>query len=136
MSLTLRSAVEAALGCQVRSMRPLAGGDICQAYRTELDDGRQIFVKTRHPAPKGMFEAEARGLRWLAETGALRVPEVVAHSETFLILEHLESRSRSANFDQTLGEGLAALHRFPTEGMTIITPDPQIQRYPMLTVWK
>ena len=41
---------------------------------------------------------------------------------------------------------LPDLHRDPfdrmlicqalTEGMTIITPDPEIQRYPVLTVWK
>jgi fructosamine-3-kinase len=61
------------------------------------------------------YRAEASGLRWLAEARALRVPKVIAQSEpedavAFLILEHMARTAPALDHDDTLGEGLAALH--------------------------
>jgi fructosamine-3-kinase len=68
-----------------------------------------------------MFAAEARGLGWLAEAGALRIPRVVVVSRPedaaqFLVLELLESGRPARDFDERLGQGLAALHRFGAPG--------------------
>ena len=65
--------------------------------------------------------AEARGLALLAEARALRVPEVLAVSSVhdavrFLALELVPSGSPARGHDETLGRGLAALHRFGTPG--------------------
>ena len=70
----------AALGSPVAGARPLSGGDINDAYEVTLDDGRTLFVKSNASAPGDMFIAEARGLAWLGEAKALRVPAVVAAS--------------------------------------------------------
>ena len=76
-----------------------------------------MFVKSNVSAPNDMFVAEARGLAWLAEAKALRVPAVLAASGAdeltpFLALELLRSApSRAPDFDEQLGRGLAALHR-------------------------
>jgi fructosamine-3-kinase len=64
-----------------------------------------------------MFGAEARGLDWLREPHALRVPEVIAVSDDegaprFLVLEYLDPGPRAAGFDEALGRGLSAMHRF------------------------
>jgi fructosamine-3-kinase len=65
-----------------------------------------------------MFPREARGLAWIAEAGALRVPEVLAVSNeaddapAFLALAYLVSGRRQRGFDEALGRGLAELHRF------------------------
>ena len=81
-------------------------------------DGRRVFVKTHPRAPRTMFGAEARGLGWLREAGALRIPEVLAVSEDdaegplFLALEYIESRPATSGFDEALGRGLAEIHRF------------------------
>ena len=117
----LRAALAAALGSDVARATPLAGGDINDAYRVELDDGRALFVKTNRDAPAGMFAAEARGLGWLAEARALRVPAVVAvapagASPSFLVLELIAGGSPGRGFDEALGRGLAALHRFGAPG--------------------
>lgn len=93
--------------------RALAGGDICQASLVTLDDGRRLFVKARLGAPDGMFAAEARGLEWLAQAAALRVPHVVASDQQFLALEYLPEGTPQANFSQALGYGLAQLHLCP-----------------------
>ncbi len=76
-----------------------------------LDDGRTVVVKTQSGAPPELFAAEARGLAFLAEAGALRIPEVLAVDPRFLVLEHLASAPRRPDFDDRLGVGLAALHR-------------------------
>jgi fructosamine-3-kinase len=94
----------------------VSGGDINAAYCIELGDGRRVFVKTNDRADAAMFPAEARGLEWLAEARALRIPAVIAVSSgrsadpAFLALEYLESRPPMRGFDEALGRGLAELH--------------------------
>jgi fructosamine-3-kinase len=60
-----------------------------------------------------MFAAEARGLDWLRQAGTLRLPLVLAATPDFLALEYLMPGPRQPNFDESLGRGLAALHRSP-----------------------
>jgi fructosamine-3-kinase len=111
-------AVGRALGSEVTDARPVSGGDINDAAVAHLADGRQVFVKTNEPRYRAMFPVEARGLQWLAEAGALRVPEVLAvcsedgGDPPFIALEHLEPGPRQGDFDEQLGRGLAELHRF------------------------
>lgn len=115
-STSLGAAIGDALGEDVLSLRRVGGGDINEAAVVELGDGGHAFVKWHRRAPTGMFEAEARGLAWLAEPASLRVPEVLAvghddETETdFLVLELLETAPRAIDFDERLGRGLAALH--------------------------
>ena len=99
MDAKVQAAVAAALGAAVAGARALAGGDINQAFEVALAGGRRVFVKTNPRSPRGMFAAEARGLAWLAEAAALRVPRVLAASEPegavqFLALELVGSGER------------------------------------------
>jgi fructosamine-3-kinase len=107
--------VAEAFGANIRSASRLSGGDINDAFEVVLEDGRELFLKTHENAPLGMFSAEARGLAFLAEARALRVPAVLALADLetgarFLALELLHSGARRRDFDQVLGRGLAALH--------------------------
>ena len=99
-----------------RARHRVAGGDINDAYRVELADGRSLFVKTREDAPAGMYAAEAAGLRWLADAGALRVPAVVEVADTHLALEWVDPGPPAADHDERLGRGLARLHRSGADG--------------------
>jgi fructosamine-3-kinase len=118
MDGAVKAALEAAVGGKVVGARPVGGGDINRADAVALADGRRLFVKTNAREPAGMFAAEAQGLAWLAEARALRVPEVIAHGPGFLALELIDpprggAAARPARaFDEQLGRGLAALHRF------------------------
>ena len=47
-------------------------------------------MKTRADAAPGEYAAEAAGLRWLAEPGALRTPRVLEVGEDYLVLEWIE----------------------------------------------
>jgi fructosamine-3-kinase len=114
--MSWQAALGQALGTEVRSSRSVSGGDINQAEELTLADGRVIFAKTNRDPDPAMFPAEARGLAWLAEAGALRVPRVLAVSPAFLALERIAGARRRPDFDEILGRGLAALHRFGAPG--------------------
>jgi fructosamine-3-kinase len=107
-----RQGVATELGSRVIRWRAVAGGDINQAHEAVLADGRTVFVKSNPQPPPGMFAKEARGLAWLAEARALRVPAVLCHGPGFLVLEHITAVRQQANYDEQLGRGLAALHAF------------------------
>jgi len=102
-------ALPAELG-RVTAARPVPGGDLNDAWAVELDGGRRAFVKTRPGAPAGEYAAEAAGLRWLGEAGALRVPEVLSVGGDHLALAWIERGALSAEGAEELGRGLAALH--------------------------
>lgn len=89
----------------------VGGGDINQALRVELPGGRQAFVKTRADAKPGEYAAEAAGLAWLSEPGALRTPEVIDVGETHLALQWIEQGRLDRAGEQELGAGLAETHR-------------------------
>jgi len=90
--------------------RRIGGGDINEAYRVKLADGRVAFVKTRAQTIPGEYEAEAAGLRWLAEPGAVRTPAVLLQDEAYLALEWVEPGALSADGADELGRGLARTH--------------------------
>ena len=113
---SLRAAVGEALGSAVADWTAVAGGDINAAHRARLADGRLVFVKSNPDEPPGMFATEERGLAWLAEAKALRIPAVLARGPGFLVLEDLGGGRRRRDVDQALGRGLAALHRAGAPG--------------------
>jgi fructosamine-3-kinase len=115
----VRDEVARALGVQdAGKLRfvPVGGGDINDAFRVDLPDGRRVFVKTNERADAAMFAREAEGLAWLQEPGALRIPRVLAVGATFLALEHVERGAKARDFDERLGRGLALMHRAGADG--------------------
>ncbi len=109
-------ALGAALGRPVRALRPVPGGDLNEAFLAEGDGGARCFVKSARDARPGAYAAEAAGLRWLADAGALPVPAVLAVGEPdgqgppFLALEWVDPGRARPSTAERLGRGLAALH--------------------------
>lgn len=93
------------------------GGDVAQAYRFDLRDGRRVFAKTHPSPPAGFFTTEAAGLQWLREAGAVAVPEVLAVSDgsdsepPFLVLEWIDVGRPTETTEPDLGRALADLHQ-------------------------
>ncbi len=117
----LTARLEQMLGAPVAEARALFGGDINQAARFKAG-GDTYFVKWNASAPPTMFPTEAHGLRLLAETEALRVPQVVAQGNAedgapaFLVLEYIEQGHKGGGETMArFGEGLAELHRHTAE---------------------
>ncbi len=114
MQSEIREELEQRLDACVVSVKPVGGGDINDAFKVELSSGRSAFVKTRGDVSPSVFEIEAKGLRWLGESDAIVIPEVLAVGQQtpFLALEHIEPGRRGRNFSEDLGHQLAELHRF------------------------
>jgi fructosamine-3-kinase len=107
---------------------PVGGGSVSTARRLTLDDGTSLFAKDRptnqlpvreEPTtgpdgsgapPTGFYEAEAAGLRWLAEAGA-PVPEVFVALPSMIALEWIDHGEPTAQAAEQLGRDLAELHR-------------------------
>lgn len=104
----MRSAVEAVTGRAVRSLQPVGGGDINDAYKVQFEDESFGFVKTRAGAHPGEYAAEAAGLRWLAEPGALRTPAVLGHADALLVVDWVDEGRRGD--PSAFGAGLAETH--------------------------
>lgn len=102
--------VEQLLGQAVVATTPVAGGDICTSTRVRLSDGGSALIKTRSGTPEGFFEAEARGLRWLAEPDVAPVAEVLAVAPDCLVLRWVEPTKPTAETATELGRCLARLH--------------------------
>jgi len=91
-------------------LRRVGAGDINEAFRLILGDGREAFVKTRAAPGPDEYAAEAAGLIWLAEAGAIRTPAVLEVSVSYLALEPIEQGLLSAPGAEELGRGLALTH--------------------------
>jgi fructosamine-3-kinase len=106
--VSLAELVRAATGRDVRSAARVGGGDINEGWRVELDDGRVAFAKTRGDVAPGEYAAEAAGLRWLAEPGALGIPTVLGVGDAALVLAWVPEGGRGD--PAQLGAGLAEIH--------------------------
>lgn len=111
----VRAGLETALGAKVADVRPVYGGDINQTAQVTLHGGDRVFVKWNQGARPGFFEAEAHGLRVLAEPGVIRVPAVLAVSDrpAFLAMEWIDEARGGydrEDFAEQFGRELALLH--------------------------
>ena len=102
------------LGADVVSAATVSGGDVSEAWRLEMQDGRSVFAKTHADPPPGLFSTEAAGLAWLGQVEALAVPEVLAVSDdapAHLVLQWIPTGRPQAGTEEGFGRALAALHR-------------------------
>ena len=109
----LATTVAGALRVDVTATHRLSGGDVAEAFAVDLADGRRVFAKTHRRPPPHFFETEARGLTWMAESGAATVPTVLAHADDpvpFLALTWVEEGRRSDADEAEFGRRLAAMH--------------------------
>jgi len=99
---------------EILSVTPVGGGSINETFRLETSSGMYFVKKNSSSLYPQMFEKEALGLKILADTGEIPVPEVVAWDETneeaFLIMKYIPPGTKSADFWETFAKRLAALH--------------------------
>ncbi len=91
-------------GRPVTAVRPLSG----TLAEVTLEGGRVVMVKLGEEP--GAVEAEAAGLRWLAEASAVRVPAVHGHEGRRLVIDRVPQGRPTAAAAVRFGRDLAALH--------------------------
>lgn len=98
----------------VLSISAVGGGCISSARQVVLQDGEKLFIKLNHSDFVRHFEAERLGLIALQQTNTIKVPVPIGWgrfgSNSFLLLEWIESEKPRAGFSARLGEALASLH--------------------------
>lgn len=114
----LVGAIARALDAVVVSTARVGGGDVAEAFRFELADGRTVFVKTHRDPPEHFFTTEATGLAWLGSAAAVPVPDVLSvsdgdrHTPPHLALGWIDGSGRpTTHSEAAFGRDLARLHR-------------------------
>lgn len=105
--------LEELLGAGLRDCRSLGGQHGVGHYRCVLADGRVAFAKVAGPqlsAARAGFGAEARGLSWLGEAGAVAVPEVLGWDDGALVISWVRAERAERRAAGRFGRELALLH--------------------------
>jgi protein-ribulosamine 3-kinase len=100
---------------KVKSLESVSGGCISNAYKVILESGKNLFLKMNPGSSKNMFVKEANGLNELRKANAIRVPEVIAAENSFILTEFIERGRQSNKFFEDFGERFANLHKFTSE---------------------
>lgn len=102
---------EELLGVAVAATAPVAGGDVATTTRLRMADGTLAVIKTRAHTPPGFFEAEAAGLRWLAEVeDGVEVATLLAAAPDCVVLRWVEPGRPNADAAARFGARLAHTH--------------------------
>ncbi|MFQ5796184.1 MAG: fructosamine kinase family protein [Candidatus Bipolaricaulia bacterium] len=106
----------------IETVTSVSGGDINEAARLTLSDGRALFLKYNEQPLPNLFEIEARGLALLRRTSTLRVPEVyvvekaTATHPAYVLMEWIASELSSGSGGmREFGHRLARLHQQTSE---------------------
>jgi protein-ribulosamine 3-kinase len=100
---------------KIEEIWSIGGGCINEAISLKTNIGKFFIKYNSASAYPEMFEKEAAGLKILAETKTIEIPEVISSAETgkyaYLVLQYIETGVSSRNFWNDFGTKLADLHR-------------------------
>jgi fructosamine-3-kinase len=103
----------------VIAAKPIGGGCINEAHRLETTNARYFIKYNSASEFPGMFGKEAQGLKLLADTKSLSVPEVIgtgiSGENSYLLLQNIEGGTPGRNFWNEFGTKLADLHHNSNE---------------------
>lgn len=97
-------------GTGVRELRVTGSQHRWRHYRGVLADGRAVFAKAASGGLGAVFGAEARGLGWLAQAGAVPVPDVLGWDEAMLVVSWVPCEAPTAAAAERFGRDLARMH--------------------------
>ena len=105
------STIESFLNEKIVSSVSIGGGCIADGKKITTESGKEFFLKTGYESSR-MFYCEAHGLNELAKAQTMRVPQVIAVSDDFLLTEYIPQGIRSNHFFEQFGKNFARMHRF------------------------
>lgn len=105
--------IEKILDTTIARVQNVGGGCIAQTRFIETIYGKYYFLKGGFN--NSMFQKEANGLNELAKARCVRVPEVIAVDNDFLLLEYIEQGNKSDRFFTDFGKAFALMHQFTSD---------------------
>lgn len=105
---------------QIKNTSAVSGGSINNAQKLALSNGETLFLKTHRHEDVKFFQAEADGVVAIAATGAIRTPDILAvgrneaDDTAFLLMRYIQSARPKADYAETLGHKIAAMHTADT----------------------
>ncbi|WCT14988.1 fructosamine kinase family protein [Mucilaginibacter jinjuensis] len=100
---------------QINCTKPVSGGSINQTYCLDTNTGKYMLKFNSKSAYPMMFACESIGLKTIAATHTIAVPEVILQDaleyESFLVLEWIETRKPTEKASELLGRQLAQMHK-------------------------
>ncbi|MFF3851133.1 fructosamine kinase family protein [Streptomyces sp. NPDC002328] len=98
-----------------------------QLVEVVLGDGRTVMVKAGDDP--SAVRAEAAGLRWLADAGAVRVPVVHGHDAHRLVIDRVPAGRPSPGAARRFGRDLAVLHASGAPAFGAPPPDGPVDAW-------
>lgn len=99
----------------ITSFQALSGGDINEVFHLVGNNSDVILKVNDVNAFPDLFQKEANGLKALAETNSIDIPDVLGYGDfktnTYLLMEYKDSVNASNSFWECFGQQLADLHR-------------------------
>jgi fructosamine-3-kinase len=105
--------IEQYLGEPVLELHSVGGGCIANSQRITTESGKSFFIKSGFKGE--MFHNEASGLRELSKPDVIRVPEVLAEGNNFLLLEYIKQGVKKRDFFEDFGKRFAGMHKFTSD---------------------
>lgn len=81
--------------------------------RITSKSGKSYYFKSGDPSRT--YQCESNGLKELSKSPAIRVPEVIAVSDTFILTEYIFECTPLSNFYTNFGKQIAELHRVKSD---------------------
>jgi fructosamine-3-kinase len=103
-------------GTAVAGLQPIGGQHLWRHYRGRLAGGQEIFAKISERPLGDLLYSEASGLRWLADAGAVPLPEVLGRDQNALVLSWVPPGSPGPAAAERFGRELARLHAAGADG--------------------
>ncbi len=103
------------ISLSINSVGVIGGGSINDAHRIQTSHGT-FFAKTNeHEAYPGMFEAEAKGLKFLHEHSSFKIPQSIEtgllEDTQWILMPYIKSASKKSSFWEDFGRRIAEMHR-------------------------
>lgn len=99
----MKKKIELLLGEEIK-------GNVFGTGYIETVSGKGYFFKSGRASKS--YRCEVNGLKELRKAGVVRVPEIIAADDTFILGEFIQSGYPSPRFYEDFGRRLACLHRF------------------------
>ena len=111
----IKTRVEEKLGGKIKSMTSISGGCISDAYKLVTNENSTFFLKYNSGSSNDMFIKEANGLKELAKSNAIRIPDVLDVAKDYILLEFISSGNKKKNFFEDFGRRCAEMHKYTSD---------------------